>query len=333
MPKPRHTQIAVESTPYYHCVSRCVRRAFLCGRDKGTGQDYEHRREWIEDEILRLASVFALDVSAYAVMSNHFHVVLFINADKSKGWTDSEVIVRGHQLFKGTLQSQRFVAGEDQNKSAMQLLGKQVAEWRSRLTDISWFMRVLNEKIARMANREDGCSGRFWEGRFKCQALLDEQALMACMAYVDLNPVRTNIASTPEASEHTSVKRRVDAAKSEGRVEGVRGKQPVSLQRFAGNPRLDMPEGLPFRLTDYLELVDWTGRQIREDKRGSVDADLPCILKRLEIDEDHWLYMTQNFESTFKTFVGAYHTLLAVYTKLDYQRIPGRAACESLFQR
>lgn len=331
MPKARHTQIAVESTSYYHCVSRCVRRAFLCGRDKTTGQDYEHRREWIEAEILRLARVFALDVPAYAVMSNHFHVVHFINADQSKGWTDAEVIDRWHQLFKGTLQSQRFVAGEEQSKSALQLLGKQIAEWRSRLTDISWFMRVLNEKIAQLANKEDGCTGRFWEGRFKCQALLDEQALMACMAYVDLNPVRAHIAATPEDSAHTSIKQRVEAARSEGRVEGVLNKQPTSLQRFAGNPRLNMPQGLPFRLTDYLALVDWTGRQIRDDKRGAIDEDLPCILTRLEIDEDHWIYMTQNFESSFKTLVGALHTLKAVCGKLDYQRIPGRKACESLF--
>ena len=113
------------------------------------------------------------------------------------------------------------MAKVEQEKAALDLLAKQVSDWRSRLTNISWFMRVLNEKIARMANKEDECTGRFWEGRFKCQALLDEQALMACMVYVDLNPVRANMAATPEESEHTSVKSRCKAAKSEGRVEGV----------------------------------------------------------------------------------------------------------------
>lgn len=331
MPRARHTQIAVESTPYYHCVSRCVRRAFLCGRDESTGKDFEHRREWIEEEIFRLAGIFALDVSAYAVMSNHFHIVLFINTDKSESWNEAEVIDRWHRLFKGSLQSQRFVAGEEQSKSALKLLSKDASEWRSRLTDISWFMRVLNEKIARQANKEDECTGRFWEGRFKCQALLDEQALMACMAYVDLNPVRAKMADTPEESEHTSVKSRCEAANSEGRVEGVVAKQPKNLQRFIGNPRQEMPDGLPFRLLDYLELVDWTGRQIREDKRGSIDSDLPCILKRLDIDEEHWLYMTQNFESSFKTLVGAVHSLRKVCEEMGYQRMPGRSSCEALF--
>jgi hypothetical protein len=257
--------------------------------------------------------------------------VLYINSDESEGWSDAEVIDRWHKLFKGTLQSQRFVIGEEQNKAALNLLGKQVAEWRSRLRDISWFMRVLNEKIARMANKEDNCTGRFWEGRFKCQALLDEQALMACMAYVDLNPVRAAIADTPEESEHTSIKSRCKAAKSEGRVVGVVAKQPKSLQRFVGNPRLNMPDGLPFRLVDYLELVDWTGRQIREDKRGHIDSDLPCILLRLGIDEEHWLYMTQNFESSFKTLVGAVHLLRKVCEEMGYQRMPGRSSCEALF--
>ena len=154
---------------------------------------------------------------------------------------------------------------------------------------------------------------------------------MACMAYVDLNPVRANMAKTPETSAHTSIKRRCDAAKSESRVPGVVGKQPCHLERFVGNPRANMPAGLSFRLTDYLELVDWTGRQIREDKRGAISSELPAILARLDIDEDHWLYMTQNFESSFKSLVGSVYSLKKACQSLGYQRMPGRSACELLF--
>jgi len=331
MPKPRYSQIAKGETPFVHVHSRCVRRSFLCGVDEFSGRDYEHRRQWIEDELMRLVDVFALELAAYAVLSNHYHLVLHINLKNARNWSDEEVIKRWHQLFKGTLQSQRFVAGETQDQAHRELLSKQVSQWRDRLTDISWFMRILNEKIARKANKEVGCTGRFWEGRFKSQALLDEKALMACMAYVDLNPIRAGMAKTPESSEYTSIKKRCEAAKSKGRVGGVLAKQPVKLQRFAGNPRLDMPEGLPFRALDYLELVDWTGRQIREDKRGTIDSSIPCILQRLEIEEDHWLYITQHFESRFKSLVGSVYALRRACDALGYQRTPGRSACESLF--
>ena len=265
-------------------------------------------------------------------MSNHFHIVLYINSKIATDWTDAEVIARWHKLFKGSLQSQRFTTGQPQESAALKLLGNQVDLWRARLTDISWFMRILNEKVARKANKEDRCTGRFWEGHFECQALLDEQALMACMAYVDLNPVRAGIAKTPQQSDHTSVKVRCNAAKSEGRVTGVIAKQPKQLQRFVGDPRNDMPQGLPFRLIDYLELVDWTGRQIRDDKRGTIDEALPGILTRLELDDEQWRYLTQHFESSFKTLVSTMHSLRKVCAKLGYQRIPGKSACESLFQ-
>ena len=330
MPKPRYAQISAGEIPYIHVVSRVVRRSFLCGEDSYTGKNYEHRRQWIEDEILRLAGVFSLDVSAYCVMSNHYHIVLHINLRDAAGWSDDEVIDRWHQLFNGSMQSQRYIAGEEQEKAHLQLLKKKVEEWRRRLMDISWFMRILNEKIARKANKEDGCTGRFWEGRFKSQALLDEKALMACMVYVDLNPIRAKMAATPEKSKHTSVKRRCEAARSEGRTVGVIAKQPAQLERFAGNPRKNMPDGLPFRLTDYLELVDWTGRQIREDKRGAIEADLPSILERLEIEEEHWLYMTQNFESRFKTMVGSLYSLKRACQAMGLKRMPGRGACEML---
>lgn len=281
--------------------------------------------------MLRLASVFALDICAYAVMSNHYHIVLHINVGEARKWPDDEVIERWQQLFKGSLQSQQYVAGETLPEAHRELLEKQVEEWRSRLTNISWFMRILNEKIARKANQEDGCSGRFWEGRFKSQAPFDEKALMACMAYVDLNPIRANMVKTSETSSHTSIKRRCEAARCEGQVKGVVAQQPCELERFVGYPRNNMLEGLPFRLTDYLELVDWTGRQFREDKGGGIDSGLPVILERLDLEEGHWLYMTQNFESSFKTLVGSMYSLKKACKALGYERLPGRGACETLF--
>jgi len=330
MPKPRYSQISLDATPYYHCVSRCVRRAFLCGTDTQTGYNFEHRRQWIEDRLLQLGTVFAIDICAYAIMSNHYHVVLHIDKNKAEAWSFDQVIQQWHQLFTGNLLSQRYQRGDVLGKAELSTLKEIVIQWRQRLTDISWFMRALNEPIARQANIEDNCTGRFWEGRYKSQALLDEVALAACMAYVDLNPVRAKMAKTIEASSYTSIRQRINKAKKVSQP-NHRQQQPRQLMPFTGYPRDNMPKGLPFRLKDYLELVDWTSRIIREDKRGFVDASTPPILERLHLEEKNWLYLSQNFESRFKRLVGSAFKLRQVCEKLGYQRIPGVKNCESYF--
>ena len=330
MPKPRYAQVSLEATPYYHCVSRCVRRAFLCGSDQTTGINYEYRRQWVEDKLLELAGIFALDICAYAIMSNHYHVVFYVDRDKAESWSQEEVIDQWHQLFSGTMFSQRFMKGEELSKVQQTLLDESTEEWRERLMDISWFMRVLNESIARKANSEDNCTGRFWEGRFKSQALLDEPALAACMAYIDLNPIRAGMASTPEESDHTSIQKRLNKAQKATQPNHPQ-QQQNQLLIFAGNPKEDMPKGLPFRLTDYLELVDWTGRILREDKRGAIPENTPPILNRLNIESKHWMYLTKNFESPFKGMVGSVSRLKEACKKLGYERTPGIFSCKQYF--
>ncbi len=323
MPKPRKQLISLDATPYYHCTSRCVRRAFLCGTDALTGQCYEHRRQWIEDRILELADIFAIDVCAYAVMSNHHHVVLHVDKPQSLAWSDYEVCERWHRLYSGTWLTHKYLRCEALSDVELDAVADKLAAWRARLCDISWFMRALNEPIARQANAEDNCTGRFWESRFSSQALLDEKALAACMAYVDLNPVRAKLAATPEASAHTSIQARIAALSSNGG-------QPKTLMPFVGNPRQPMPRGLPFKLQDYIELVDWSGRIIREGKRGAIPADLPPILQRLNIEPKHWLFLVTRFESRFKTLVGCAEKLRSAARQLGYQRTPGLGPCKTL---
>jgi len=330
MPKPRYSQVSLEATPYYHCVSRCVRRAFLCGKDAISSRSFEHRRQWIEDRLNELAQIFAIDLCGYAVMSNHYHVVLHVDTEQALDWPFDEVIDRWHRLFTGNLFSQRYCRGEKLGPAESAVLNDSVEQWRERLMDISWFMRVVNEGIARQANGEDECTGRFWEGRFKSQALLDEAALIAAMAYVDLNPVRAKMARTPEASAHTSVKRRIQQAQSAHSPNHPQ-QQVKGLLPFVGNPRSEMPKGLPFKLTDYLELVDWSGRIIREGKRGSIDQSMPSILERLNIEPEHWGYLINHFESRFKSFVGTAFKLKQVCQSLGYQRTPGVKHCEYYF--
>lgn len=298
MTRPRDKQICLEVTPYYHCVSRCVRRAYLCGNDSHSGQSYEHRRQWVEERILSLAHCFTIDICAYAVMSNHCHLVLHVDVEKATSLTTEEIVERWHGLFAGNLLSQRFLARHPLSDAEKRAVEEQAQIWRKNLMSVSWFMRCLNEHIARRANAEDDCTGRFWEGRFKCQALLDEAALLACMAYVDLNPVRAGIAETPESSDHTSIHRRIQASRSDRHQS-----RPPGLMPFSGNTQKTVicPG---FNLRDYLELLDWTGRAIRDDKRGSLPSDLPPVAGRLKIEKDAWLSMTEGFESLFHTLVG-----------------------------
>ena len=196
-------------------------------------------------------------------------------------------------------------------------------KYRERLCDISWFMRELNEPIAKMANNEDKCTGRFWEGRFKSQALLDKAALVSCMAYVDLNPVRAKMESTPETSKHTSFKTRIEVAK-------VSQIQPKTLFPFIGYEREDQPEGLPFKLTDYLELVDHTGRMMREDKRGNIDVSLAPILQRINLTSAQWLEVTTGFEKHFGAAVGSEMLLTDYCEHTHIKRRPSLGACKRL---
>ena len=320
----RSQQVFLLDTPYYHCVSRCVRRAFLCGKDHYSGRNYEHRRGWIEERVLAMQSVFCIDVCAYAVMSNHYHVVLHVDYQAAKALSAKEVVDRWLSLFKGSVLMQRFQQSDDLSQAELDAVGLVVEEWRNRLSDISWFMRCCNEWLARESNKEDNCTGRFWEGRFKSQALLDEKALAACMAYVDLNPVRAKMSKLPEESDFTSVKKRAARAKTskkQGKNPELINQQAINLYPFSGNPRNKQSKGLPFRLLDYLELVDWTGRKIRNNKRGFVGKDAPAILQRLNVEPDEFIIAATQFESRFKTLAGALSVLKTKSPKFGLLRL------------
>jgi len=206
----RSELICIENTPFYHLTSRCVRRTFLCGFDIETGKDYEHRRGWIENRIRILSSLFGIDICAYAVMSNHIHIACQLCPEQIEYLSDREVVSRWRSLHKGSLVIQKWAENETLIDAELTLVNKYITLYRTRLSSISWFMKCLNEPIARQANKEDGCTGHFWEARYKSQALLSEEAILSCIAYVDLNPIRAQMAKTPESSKHTSIKERIN---------------------------------------------------------------------------------------------------------------------------
>jgi len=315
----RSRLVDLDVTRYYHCISRCVRRAFLCG------EGFEHRKAWIEDRLERLAGSFAISVCGFAVMDNHLHVLVRLDPDRAAGWSDEEVVRRWIGVYPPPLDL-------DDPKTVQMWVDHQaadaakVAEYRRRLTELGWFMKALKEPLARWANKEDDCKGTFWESRYKSIAILDDEALLAACAYIDLNPVAAGIAATPETSHHTSVRQRVQHARAKGklrqlkaaasgnaaarraasRVEQSHWLCPVEDRRNEMVPAMGdrirrerrgrrqagmhkAREGMleNFSLGNYLLLVDYTSRLCRQGK-ARVSGDLANIFDRLGTSAEFW---------------------------------------------
>ncbi|MEM9069383.1 MAG: transposase [Myxococcota bacterium] len=285
MPQLRSERLNVDSTPYYHLMSRCVRRAFLCGRDPETGKDFDYRREWVEERLFELAGIFAVDLHAYAVMSNHVHIVVRVDKERAEGWSDQEVSRRYGKLFRFKLKELASLPAREKKTK--------IATWRERLWNLSWLMRCLNESIARRANAEEDCRGRFWEGRFACQPLLDEAAVLTCMAYVDLNPVRAGMAKSVEKSNYTSIAQR--SSQLNASLTSDAAPVPKGLTPFADQvPERSRRTTVPMQYVDYLELLKWTGRSIRaRGSRGTL-KDEPKLLAELKLNKNAFLAMMRS---------------------------------------
>lgn len=293
---PRKQQISLEHTRYYHCMSRCVRRAFLCGRDRFTGKDFAHRRQWIEDRLVKLASVFAIEILAYAIMHNHYHVVLRVADEKSAGWSDDEVRERWAQVFS--------VPEGGVRKEVLR-------KWRSRLASISWFMRCINEPLARRANREDGCTGRFWEGRFKLQAILDDPALLKCMSYVDLNPVRSGLVRFAEDAQHTSLRARID-----GRTEHLVAFRDRGSSN-AGQIAIEEHE--------YLKLLRWSAMSVRSRRQSRAPSECRSFLVAMRLSHEEWIREMSHYGRWYYRAVGSVASLEAYCTHLGQRWLKGSA--------
>lgn len=274
----RRQQICLTETRYYHCISRCVRRAFLCGFDDYSGKSYQHRKDWVEQQLLLQSRAFCIDVANYAIMSNHYHVIIRVNPELAASLSAEAILDRWQLLYRLDPLMVRFKEGDVLTDEEKNIVDNEIRRMREVLMSISRFMGYLNERIARKANAEDGCKGRFWEGRFRSQALLDDVALLQCLAYVDLNPVRAGISQNPLKSDYTSIKRR------------LAGDSSCLLQfKTGGSGKISQDhDELPFHINDYLDVLDWSGSIIQEDKHGSTCQDTPALIGKFRIKPTHW---------------------------------------------
>ena len=310
---------AADEIAIVHVINRVVRRCFLLGDDPVSGKNYDHRKMWLDEQLIHQAKYFGIDLLCQAIV-------------------------------------------------------------RSRLSDISWWMRLLSQNIAQRANKEDREVGKFWQARYRAVRLLDETAILACAAYVDLNPIRAVIAETIEESDFTSGQKRAVAMLAKFSVESVQESQkpPSGLSASVGqvradatktvspesgekghievaeqsedrlrgdreaaelqNPRLSLCGSLgarhlapvelkgrsdetgpcvhkagarcsnkgflPMSTADYLSLLDWTARQNRPDKHGSTPNHIAPLLDRLGISADVWCRLVKDFGKLFSVVAG-----------------------------
>lgn len=220
MTKPRALSVDMTHTRYYHVTSRCVRRAWLLGRDPLTGINHNHRKTVFLNHLKHLRRFFAVEVMGYAVMSNHFHLVLRYDPNASRAWDDEEVARRWCATFNGLPLDQRLSGPTDpadfsveQALQFQQLLlnPNRLQRCRLALGSISAFMQHLKQPFAVWANHEEGCTGHFFDNRFYAGVLLTEADILACMAYVDLNPVAARMARSLRQATHTSIHERLSA--------------------------------------------------------------------------------------------------------------------------
>ena len=324
MAMPRRLSATLELTQYYHCTSRCVRGGYLCGVDRSTGADYTHRRVWLRDRLLFLADTFSIQLAAFAIMENHFHAVLHVDQSAACSWSDEEVVHRWHKLFKGTYVSQRFANSEALDPSQKDQLTRDVARWRDALQDISWFMRCAKEPLARRSNREDGCTGRFWEGRFHSQALLDAQAVIACMVYVDLNPVRAQLCELPEEDPFTSLSQRLRTFQNTT-------PDTKALTRLGAPRNAKDRIQISLSLEEYATLVDNSARQRRSDKAGVLSNTAKPILERLGFNDIRWRDLEDRFTRHFHVLVGHGSSIRQACNKLGQRYAWGQSACDEFF--
>ncbi len=300
---------------FFHCISRCVRRAFLCGIDSYTSKSFEHRKEWVRELLSELASIFSVELLAYAVMSNHLHTVLRTRHDAAMLWSAEEVARRWRILFPLRNVSTEPTADE---LLAITSNPKLVETYRQRLGNLSWFHRCLNERLARRANAEDECTGRFWEGRFRSIRLEEDAAVLACSIYVDLNPIRAGVARTPEASDYTSIQDRVRQLK------GVR----LELR-----PRLlSISKLFNGELTEesYIELVAETGAALIRGKRSLSPAH-HTIIRRFGMKPDGWIDHAKSHSKLFHRIAGSCEALKKAARNCRRNYFQGLKSAERIF--
>ena len=314
---------------HYHIINRCVQRAFLLLTETATGEIDEHRKIWVQERLAELSEIFTIVIGTFSVMSNHLHIIVQTRPDLTELLTDEEVAKRWLKLYPPKKSKKQKLTPEQWQAYEYEITSNEdlVKEYRKRLGSLSWFMKSLSEPIARMANKESKCTGRFWQGRYISKLLTGGEPVIAAAIYTDLNPIRANLAETPETSQFTGTYERIQANQAREKIETINeyknagntihedkkeeiknlSKRIESVDWLAPFPKEGVQPYKPFfkiNEKDYLDLLDWTGRELHPNKSGAIPFDIPHIFDRLKIDKDQWLETIKNYDKWFYRIVG-----------------------------
>jgi REP element-mobilizing transposase RayT len=330
-------------TGWYHCVTRCVSRAFLLGEGAGD------RKLWIDNRVQELAGIFSIAVGGFSVMDNHLHVLVRLDPEVAAAWSDEEVVRRWGRLFPPRDKKRQPLPVSNDWIQWRLKDAAWVAKARERLQSLSWVIKCLKEPLARLANRQDKTRGFFFEGRFKSVAILDEESLLATCAYIDLNPVAAGIAKSPETSKHTSVKERVDHVKARARTEDLKAARkgsvagskasaglekshwlcPIEDRRRLDSTREGMLE--VFSPGSYLLLVDYSGRLFRAGK-ATISRELAEIFERIGTTAETWQARLEKLRRSRllgRFFAASRERLQQVAERTHLKRAPNLGGCRA----
>jgi len=333
---------AADEVAIVHVMSSTVRWCFLRGDDPVTGRNYDHRKVWIDEQIVHQAKHLGIDLLCQAIMSNHLHLVLRSRPDAFRDWNSEGVAHRWLMLCPERRDEERrppqpteFEINRIVNNE------EKLASLRSRLSDISWWMRLLCQNVAQRANREDNEVGKFWQARYRAVRLLDEISIVSCAVYVDLNPIRAAISETIAESDLTSAQKRLLNLQSQTKIQQASAESdskvvtttaavgndpvvaldlhssqhlaPVELNEHAGQTGADANrEGvrcsnkgfLSMSTGQYLSLLEWTARQQRVAKRGRKPKWIRRLFNRRGISASVWNELVRNFGRLFSIVAG-----------------------------
>lgn len=316
----------------YHCISRCVRQCFLCGENFKENKNYEHRKKWVQERLKKLSEIFCIDILNFAVMSNHLHVLIKVNNKKLKQLSNEEVAKRWRVLYPKSSIMEEIeleILSSDEEK---------IKEIRKRLVNIGWFMKSISEYIAKRANKEDECKGRFWEGRFVCKRIYDEASVLQCALYIDLNPIRAKITTVPEKSIFTSAYERIKAnrAKEKLNYKNYNFKK-ICLEKESKRDSwllaINKKEGgfLSLTLKEYLGILDFAGQEIINGKRGKIPNKIMPILERLKIDSENWIDNLEKINYSFARFMGNKESMKKEAIKIGQRWFKGIRLASKMF--